>query len=124
MSSSLCVSQMIATTSEKVSDYYRLPVGIRTVSLSDKLYINGKPFYFHGVDKHEDADVRKTNKNTIVNFSIFAYMYTYPANMQVIACHMEYIFAVVRTTQLTTEASVMLRGSGESCWRPCSISDL
>lgn len=20
--------------------------------------INGKPFYFHGVDKHEDADVR------------------------------------------------------------------
>ena len=72
MSSSLCVSQMIATTSEKVSDYYRLPVGIRTVSLTDKLYINGKPFYFHGVDKHEDADVRKTNKNTIVNL----YMYT------------------------------------------------
>ena len=47
---------MIATTSG-VSDYYRLPVGIRTVELTDKLNINGKPIYFHGVDKHEDADV-------------------------------------------------------------------
>ena len=48
-----------ATTAEKVSDYYRLPVGIRTVGIQDnKFTINGKPFYFHGVDKHEDADVR------------------------------------------------------------------
>ena len=53
---------MIATTSEKESDYYRLPVGIRTVTLTDQLYINGKPFYFHGVDKHEDADVSKTSR--------------------------------------------------------------
>ena len=50
--------QLIATTSEKVSDYYRLPVGIRTVEITGtNLNINGKPFYFHGVDKHEDADV-------------------------------------------------------------------
>ena len=50
---------MIATTSENVSDYYRLPVGIRTVAIeNNKFTVNGKPFYFHGVDKHEDADVR------------------------------------------------------------------
>ena len=54
----LYVSQMIATTSEKVSDYYRLPVGIRTVEVQDvKFLINGKPFYFLGFGKHEDADV-------------------------------------------------------------------
>ena len=31
--------------------------------------INGKPFYFHGVDKHEDADVRLRKtllKNVVV----------------------------------------------------------
>ena len=30
--------------------------------------INGKPFYFHGVDKHKDADVRprKTLENVVV----------------------------------------------------------
>ena len=40
-------------------DYYRLAVGIRTVTVTDtEFLINGKPFYFHGVDKHEDADVR------------------------------------------------------------------
>ena len=32
-------------------------MGIRTVEIKDQLIINGKPFYFHGVDKHEDADV-------------------------------------------------------------------
>ena len=41
-----------------MSDIYRLPIGIRTVAINDnKFTINGKPFYFHGVDKHEDADV-------------------------------------------------------------------
>jgi beta-glucuronidase len=51
--------KMIATTSEKVSDYYRMPVGIRTVEVKDvKFLINGKPFYFLGFGKHEDADVR------------------------------------------------------------------
>ena len=48
---------MVATTAAKVSDYYRMPVGLRTVSITSQLNINDKPFYFHGVDKHEDADV-------------------------------------------------------------------
>ena len=39
-------------------DVYTLPVGIRTVHVtSTQFLINGKPFYFHGVNKHEDADV-------------------------------------------------------------------
>ncbi|ESO87621.1 hypothetical protein LOTGIDRAFT_166508 [Lottia gigantea] len=41
------------------SDVYRLPVGIRTVNVTtDQFLINHKPFYCHGVDKHEDADIR------------------------------------------------------------------
>lgn len=41
-----------------MSDFYTLPVGIRTVAVTESQFlINGKPFYFHGVNKHEDADV-------------------------------------------------------------------
>lgn len=41
-----------------LEDVYTLPVGIRTVHVtSTQFLINGRPFYFHGVNKHEDADV-------------------------------------------------------------------
>ncbi|XP_005283479.2 beta-glucuronidase isoform X3 [Chrysemys picta bellii] len=44
---------------ELLEDVYTLPVGIRTVHVtSSQFLINGKPFYFHGVNKHEDADIR------------------------------------------------------------------
>ncbi|XP_024060726.1 beta-glucuronidase [Terrapene carolina triunguis] len=44
---------------ELSEDVYTLPVGIRTVLVtSSQFLINGKPFYFHGVNKHEDADIR------------------------------------------------------------------
>nr|XP_005283479.1 beta-glucuronidase isoform X1 [Chrysemys picta bellii] len=44
---------------ELSEDVYTLPVGIRTVHVtSSQFLINGKPFYFHGVNKHEDADIR------------------------------------------------------------------
>lgn len=50
------------TTSSEGSapnDAYALPVGIRTVQVtSTQFLINNKPFYFHGVNKHEDADIR------------------------------------------------------------------
>ena len=50
--------QVTATTAEKVVDYYRQPVGIRTVEVRGvQFLINGKPFYFLGFGKHEDADV-------------------------------------------------------------------
>uniref|UniRef100_A0AAY5KL30 Beta-glucuronidase n=1 Tax=Esox lucius TaxID=8010 RepID=A0AAY5KL30_ESOLU len=40
-------------------DVYSLAVGIRTVQVtSTQFLINNKPFYFHGVNKHEDADIR------------------------------------------------------------------
>ncbi|XP_074969006.1 beta-glucuronidase [Phalacrocorax aristotelis] len=42
-----------------LEDMYTLPVGIRTVHVtSTQFLINGRPFYFHGVNKHEDADIR------------------------------------------------------------------
>ncbi|TFK12972.1 gap junction delta-2 protein [Platysternon megacephalum] len=44
---------------ELSEDVYTLPVGIRTVHVTSRQFlINGKPFYFHGVNKHEDADIR------------------------------------------------------------------
>uniref|UniRef100_K7FT18 Beta-glucuronidase n=1 Tax=Pelodiscus sinensis TaxID=13735 RepID=K7FT18_PELSI len=44
---------------ESLEDLYTLPVGIRTVHVTrSQFLINGKPFYFHGVNKHEDADIR------------------------------------------------------------------
>nr|XP_023688726.1 beta-glucuronidase [Paramormyrops kingsleyae] len=40
-------------------DFYSLPVGVRTVQVTKSQFlINNKPFYFHGVNKHEDADIR------------------------------------------------------------------
>ncbi|XP_007429739.1 beta-glucuronidase [Python bivittatus] len=40
-------------------DTYVQPVGIRTIFVArNQFLINGKPFYFHGVNKHEDADIR------------------------------------------------------------------
>lgn len=48
------------TEAGPVSDFYALPVGIRTVAVTENQFlINGKPFYFHGVNKHEDADVSR-----------------------------------------------------------------
>ncbi|XP_009299404.1 beta-glucuronidase [Danio rerio] len=41
------------------TDIYTLPVGVRTVQVTrSKFLINNKLFYFHGVNKHEDADIR------------------------------------------------------------------
>ncbi|RUS78629.1 hypothetical protein EGW08_013599 [Elysia chlorotica] len=40
-------------------DVYRQPFGIRTVRVTeDQFLINDKPFYCHGVAKHEDSDIR------------------------------------------------------------------
>ncbi|XP_021565512.1 beta-glucuronidase [Carlito syrichta] len=49
----------VRLTAGSVSDFYTLPVGIRTVAVTERQFlINGKPFYFHGVNKHEDMDIR------------------------------------------------------------------
>ncbi|OWF40254.1 beta-glucuronidase-like [Mizuhopecten yessoensis] len=45
--------------SSGVSDVYRQQFGIREVKVTDKqLLINDRPFYCHGVAKHEDSDIR------------------------------------------------------------------
>ncbi|XP_010594604.1 beta-glucuronidase isoform X2 [Loxodonta africana] len=56
---SLEVRLAAETAAGPVADFYTLPVGIRTVAVTaSQFLINGKPFYFHGVNKHEDADIR------------------------------------------------------------------
>ena len=45
-------------------DIYRQPFGIRTVSVNNtQIFINSKPFYCHGVAKHEDSDVGDLRNN-------------------------------------------------------------
>ncbi|XP_068600766.1 beta-glucuronidase [Brachionichthys hirsutus] len=56
---SLEVRLMAADERSAYEDVYALPVGIRTVRVTGSQFlINGKPFYFHGVNKHEDSDIR------------------------------------------------------------------
>ncbi|XP_014679700.1 PREDICTED: beta-glucuronidase-like isoform X2 [Priapulus caudatus] len=48
-----------AAGQEGVEDVYRLPFGIRTVNVTkSEFLINGRPFYFMGFGKHEDANIR------------------------------------------------------------------
>ena len=50
--------QAVSGGGDVLEDRYALPVGIRTVNVtSTQFLINNKPFYFHGVNKHEDNDV-------------------------------------------------------------------
>ncbi|CAG2206233.1 GUSB [Mytilus edulis] len=49
----------VTMTSDAGIDVYRQPFGVRTVKVtSTQLLINNKPFYCHGVPKHEDSDIR------------------------------------------------------------------
>uniref|UniRef100_A0A7N9AMG9 Beta-glucuronidase n=1 Tax=Mastacembelus armatus TaxID=205130 RepID=A0A7N9AMG9_9TELE len=56
---SMEVRLMAADHRRTYEDVYTLPVGIRRVNVtSTQFLINNKPFYFHGVNKHEDSDIR------------------------------------------------------------------
>ncbi|XP_014808598.1 PREDICTED: beta-glucuronidase [Calidris pugnax] len=56
---SLEVKMQAQVNGALLEDVYTLPVGIRTVHVTNTQFlINGRPFYFHGVNKHEDADIR------------------------------------------------------------------
>ncbi|AFC28929.1 beta-D-glucuronidase [Paenibacillus mucilaginosus 3016] len=58
-----------------VTDSYQLPVGIRTVEVKDNQFlINGKPFYFKGFGKHEDADIRGRGLDEALNVKDFNLM--------------------------------------------------
>ncbi|KAG7279356.1 hypothetical protein CRUP_001264 [Coryphaenoides rupestris] len=52
-------SMEVHMQADGLEDVYVLPVGVRTVRVtSTQFLINNKPFYFHGVNKHEDSDLR------------------------------------------------------------------
>ena len=60
----------VQITTNGVTDKYIQAVGLREVmATEDQFLINGKPFYFHGVDKHEDWDVRDIKSDIIVQFN-------------------------------------------------------
>jgi beta-glucuronidase len=64
----------IETISEdgKAEDCYRLPVGIRTVKVTEKEFlINGKQFYFKGFGKHEDMDIKGKGLDDVINIKDF-----------------------------------------------------
>jgi beta-glucuronidase len=53
-------------------DRYRLAVGIRTVAVRGRQFlINGKPFYFKGFGKHEDAALRGKGHDDVTNVKDF-----------------------------------------------------
>lgn len=53
-------------------DCYDLPVGIRTVEVKgNQFLINGKPFYFKGLAKHEDSDIRGKGMDNVINVKDF-----------------------------------------------------
>lgn len=50
-----------------VEDSYYLPIGIRTIDVKGKkFYLNGKPIYFKGFGKHEDADIRGKGYDPVI----------------------------------------------------------
>ena len=58
-------------TRRGVRDVYRLPVGIRKVTLTDDQFlINDRNFYFKGFGKHEDSDVRTDFVIFVVSFDV------------------------------------------------------
>lgn len=60
------------TNENKVEDCYYLPVGIRTVEVTEKEFlINGKPFYFKGFGKHEDMDIKGKGLDDVINIKDF-----------------------------------------------------
>ena len=53
-------------------DHYTLPVGIRTVRVTEKqLLLNGKPVYLKGFGKHEDSDIRGKGLDDALNVRDF-----------------------------------------------------
>jgi beta-glucuronidase len=63
-----------------VLDIYRIPhIGIRTIRLTDsKFLVNERPFYFHGVNAHEDSDIRGRGFDQVIlakHFNLYAWLH-------------------------------------------------
>lgn len=53
-------------------DHYTLPVGIRTVEVTEKqILLNGKPVYLKGFGKHEDSDIKGKGLDDALNVRDF-----------------------------------------------------
>lgn len=62
-------------------DTYQEPFGIRTVKVEGKQFlINGKPFYFKGFGKHEDAEIHGKGLDEALNVKDFSLMKWIGAN--------------------------------------------
>lgn len=62
-------------------DHYTLPVGIRTVQITDtQILLNGKPVYMKGFGKHEDSDIRGKGLDQALNVRDFELMKWIGAN--------------------------------------------
>ncbi len=56
------------TEQGELEDCYRLPIGIRTVKVTDtEFLINDKPFYFKGFGYSEDSDIRGMGMDEVLN---------------------------------------------------------
>jgi beta-glucuronidase len=67
-------------TPQNFVDIYRIPhVGIRTIRITDsKFLINERPFYFHGVNAHEDSDIRGTGFDNVIltkHFNLYGWLH-------------------------------------------------
>ena len=65
---------------QNIVDVYRIPhIGIRTIRLTDsKFLINERPFYFHGVNAHEDSDIRGTGFDHVIltkHFNLYGWLH-------------------------------------------------
>jgi len=57
---------------DNLEDCYSLKVGIRTVEVKgSKFLLNGKPIYFKGFGKHEDADIRGKGYDPVIALKDF-----------------------------------------------------
>lgn len=62
-------------------DVYTLPVGLRSIKVTSKQFLlNGKAFYFRGVGKHEDSDIRGRGYDAVTMVKDFNLLHWLGAN--------------------------------------------
>jgi beta-glucuronidase len=65
----------LSNSAGTILDTYTLEIGIRTVEVrGDRFLINGRPFYFRGFGRHEDADLVGKGHSDVVMLKDFGLM--------------------------------------------------
>lgn len=71
----------VTTTAADGGDRYELPVGLRSIAVTEQQFLlNGKPFYFRGVGKHEDSDIRGRGYDAVTMVKDFNLLHWLGAN--------------------------------------------